>query len=536
MKNLKYIFASVLLLIAPAVMGQTVITSTTLSSAVSDSKTQTIVVASATGINAPSPVTGNTGLTAQTRTALLIDTEVMLVTGVNSTTITVSRGYDKTFGAPHSSGATVFIFPFNGAAGNVAGPLRKYMQTGNCTATNELYLPKFDDSISDPFYGWKEDCFNSSWNFSLDQIPLYDFNLAPGAARSVSTGTATVGTASSLISQAGGGSTVSAGTAGAGGTMTLGSGAGGADSTGAATGGAGGLLSVTAGAGGGTITGGTGGAVAVAGGAGGSGSTTAGTGGAASLTGGAAVSTAGTAGVGGAASVVGGVGSPNTATSGTGGVGGAASMAGGAGGADSATAGTGGAGGAASVTGGAGGGTITGGAGGLLTLGGGNGANGSTAGGAGGGVTINGGNAGTGGTPAGGVITLSPGTPTSTGATGFVVVAGAAAGAHFNSTQTTKPSAGGTCTTPAVANGSTDFAGQVSSASCTSGQTMTATFNKAYGTAPICVVSPANAAAAVTASAGAVSFASASTTVLTVTSPATASTAGAWNYICTGSN
>ena len=103
---------------------------------------------------------------------------------------------------------------------------------------------------------------------------------------------------------------------------------------------------------------------------------------------------------------------------------------------------------------------------------------------------------------------------------------------HLTSVQATAPAAGGTCTTPAVAAGSTDTRGQVSSASCTASQTMTATFNKAYAVAPICIVSPANAAAAVTASAAAVTFASASTTVLTVTSPAAATTAGAWNYTC----
>jgi len=61
---------------------------------------------------------------------------------------------------------------------------------------------------------------------------------------------------------------------------------------------------------------------------------------------------------------------------------------------------------------------------------------------------------------------------------------------------------------------------------------MTATFNKAYASAPFCVVSPANSAAAVTASAGAITFGSASTTVLTITSPAVSSTAGQWNYVC----
>jgi hypothetical protein len=112
------------------------------------------------------------------------------------------------------------------------------------------------------------------------------------------------------------------------------------------------------------------------------------------------------------------------------------------------------------------------------------------------------------------------------------LIAGGTAASHVASTQTTAPAAGGTCTTPAVAAGSTDFRGQASAASCTASQTMTVTFNKAYASAPFCTVSPANSGAAALGAGATVGFASASTTVLTITSPATATTAGQWNYVC----
>jgi hypothetical protein len=43
-------------------------------------------------------------------------------------------------------------------------------------------------------------------------------------------------------------------------------------------------------------------------------------------------------------------------------------------------------------------------------------------------------------------------------------------------------------------------------------------------------------AASVTASAGAITFCSASTTALTLVTPHASTTAGAWNYVCFGKN
>lgn len=572
-----------------AAFGQATVTTTTNSVAIGAFDTS-VTLASVTGVNAPGFGASNV------QTILFVDKEAMYVNTVNTTTLIVgvTRGYAGTKAVSHLVTSTVYVGTPNYfiTTGNGFGT-----RTGSCTSSNEVALPRIDVAAGklytcqgasgsqvwavedlQPVYGAV--FTGGATTGSSDIFPFIDtasntgtgnvvsvqtatgssekaltvlcgaqssaaspsngstcFSLTSGAGgASTSAGTAGGNGGLSQINTGAGGAGASTGTGGVGGELDVLTGTGGAASGSGATGGNGGLLKILAGAGGGTITGGTGGAITETAGAGGAGSTTAGTGGAVTITGGAGPSTAGTSGVGGATSLTGGAGSANTASAGTGGAGGASSLVGGVGGAASTGAATGGAGGAVNVTGGAGGGTITGGAGGLLTLGGGNGANGSTAGGAGGGVTINGGNAGTGGTPAGGVITLVPGTPTSTGATGFVVIAGAAAGAHFNTTQTTKPAASGTCTTPAVATGSTDAVGQVSAASCTSTQTVIATFNKPYGTAPFCTCSAANTGGATTASAAAIFFCSASTTALTLTSPAASSSTPAWNYVCSGSN
>lgn len=515
MKNYIRIFSLFVLAAWSASMyGQVALSSTTLSAAITDPASRTVVVASATGITIP----GN----GQNTTVLYVDDEEMVVNAVSGTTLTVQRGAGPTKSRLHQSGATVYFGPPKYFFERPSGSLRG----GACTAANEIVLPQINVQTGDVFNCGAEGLWKQASQFSWYTFVLSGLNQP---ANSVATA---AGTPLAVTGGVGSAQSATTGTGGAGAPITLTCGVGGVGGSSSGTGGAGGACAVVAGAGGGTVTGGAGGALNATAGAGGAGSTTAGAGGAATLAGGAAVTTVGTSGVGGVAAIVGGVGSPNTASAGTGGAGGATSQTGGAGGAASTGAATGGAGGAATLAGGAGGGTITGGAGGAVSVSGGVGANGSTAGGGGGAVTITAGAAGTGGNIVGSIITLVPGIPTGTGATGKVLIAGGTAASHLASTQTTAPVAGGSCTTPAVTAGSTDFRGQVSSASCTSGQTMTATFNKAYATAPFCVVSPANSAAAVTASAGAITFGSASTTVLTITSPAVSSTAGQWNYVC----
>lgn len=66
-------------------------------------------------------------------------------------------------------------------------------------------------------------------------------------------------------------------------------------------------------------------------------------------------------------------------------------------------------------------------------------------------------------------------------------------------------------------------------ATCTAGQTAIVTFGRAYTTAPICVCSPSNAAGDPVTSGA--EFCTASTTVMTLTTP-TAVTTGSFNFIC----
>lgn len=73
---------------------------TTLSAAIG-AKDTTFAVASATGITAPNFTTG-VGITY-----LLVETEVMIVLGVSSTTLSVQRGVAGTPTAAHASGAIV---------------------------------------------------------------------------------------------------------------------------------------------------------------------------------------------------------------------------------------------------------------------------------------------------------------------------------------------------------------------------------------------------------------------------------------------
>jgi len=108
-----------LALCSPA-FGQTALTMTTLSAAVSTSSTTTVRVTSATGIVA------NT-------TMLYVDTEAMFVNSVSGTAIGVTRGFNGTPANPHISLATVLIG--SPTAFNVTDP------AGACTAANTPFTP-----------------------------------------------------------------------------------------------------------------------------------------------------------------------------------------------------------------------------------------------------------------------------------------------------------------------------------------------------------------------------------------------------------
>ena len=107
MKNtIKYLMLAVLVLTCVSGFAQTqnyvgTIYSTTLSSAVSDTKTTTFVVASATNITAPTFTTPGS--------SLYIDAEEVDVIAVNGTVLTVRRGADGTAAQTHLKGAQVYV-------------------------------------------------------------------------------------------------------------------------------------------------------------------------------------------------------------------------------------------------------------------------------------------------------------------------------------------------------------------------------------------------------------------------------------------
>ena len=100
-----FLFSLAFLLAAsiPAI-GQTPVTQTTLSAAVSTASQRQVFVASVSGI---------TATTGSAQQFIMIDKELMLVNTVASATLTltVSRGYGPTLATKHNSGATVTFGP-----------------------------------------------------------------------------------------------------------------------------------------------------------------------------------------------------------------------------------------------------------------------------------------------------------------------------------------------------------------------------------------------------------------------------------------
>jgi hypothetical protein len=130
------------LVLAFAVSGfaQTTTTSTTLSAAVNGTASL-ITVASATSF-----VEGST--------YAFVDDELMEVSAVSGTSITVMRGANGTRVMPHLTGSTVYVGPFN--------VYRASDPSGSCTSTNETYLPQIN-----PATGGVWDCSakaNLWWN------------------------------------------------------------------------------------------------------------------------------------------------------------------------------------------------------------------------------------------------------------------------------------------------------------------------------------------------------------------------------------
>lgn len=252
-------FFAVAQLVAIPAGAQTALTSTTLSAAVTDTKSTFIVVASATGFTAGS-------------TKALVDNELMDVRAVNGTLITVVRGVSGTKTAKHPSGATVYV-----AAVGAYIISDKY---GSCTRSAELYLPQINVTNFR-----LNDCFNSKWQ-QYDLEERYDLDVAPQAQPSAAS--PTVGRGPTINGQQGGAQSATTSDGAAGGAIAMTAGAGGAGGSSSGTGGAGGAVTILGGAGAGTVTGGGGGGATLGGGAGGNGSGAGGTGGGLTLYSGAA--------------------------------------------------------------------------------------------------------------------------------------------------------------------------------------------------------------------------------------------------------
>lgn len=129
--------AGILLLGSALAFGQASMTSTTLSAAITSSQL-TFVVASATGINGPGFPQSQGGIGSSTTpaaiTVLYVDREAMRVASVNSTTVTVERGYEGTATRSHKSGAKLWVGP--------AGYFASIDPSGACTAASLLVLPR----------------------------------------------------------------------------------------------------------------------------------------------------------------------------------------------------------------------------------------------------------------------------------------------------------------------------------------------------------------------------------------------------------
>lgn len=150
MKTLKQFFliALSLVIFAGISPAQTILTNTTLSQAVTDIAQRVVVLTSATGVTAPSPTN------SQANTYLMVDAELMSVSAVNGTQITVVRGIAGTASRLHASGALVFIEPAY-LTTNFQIP-----KTGSCTRSNELALPIIGVSGS---YAVLSDCVGGQW-------------------------------------------------------------------------------------------------------------------------------------------------------------------------------------------------------------------------------------------------------------------------------------------------------------------------------------------------------------------------------------
>jgi hypothetical protein len=129
---------------------QTALTQTTLSTSIASTSTRTIQVASATGIAAPALPAYPGG--AAVSTQLYIDDEVLDVTAVNGTVITVRRGANGSKARTHASGTNVYAAPVS------LGAFIDYSLAGSCPSGSYPATPMVDYADSETFQ-----CVNGMW-------------------------------------------------------------------------------------------------------------------------------------------------------------------------------------------------------------------------------------------------------------------------------------------------------------------------------------------------------------------------------------
>jgi hypothetical protein len=124
--------AVALLAVSLCANAQSVLTQTSLSTAVTTTSGRTIQVASATGIAAPALPAYPGG--AAVSTQLYIDDELLDVTAVSGTLVTVRRGSNGTRARTHATGTNVYVEPASLGA-FIAYPLAGSCLTGSYPAT-----------------------------------------------------------------------------------------------------------------------------------------------------------------------------------------------------------------------------------------------------------------------------------------------------------------------------------------------------------------------------------------------------------------
>jgi len=187
MKKTLFTVLSVALLSALS-FAQVTLVPTTLSSAVSSTSTTTVVVAAATGLNS------NSYAIAAGTSYLFIDGEFMAVNAVNSTTLSVTRGYGGSRAQKHASGAPVFVGPANFFSQSRPGVL----PGGACTRSDFPALPRPDIASQSVF-----DCLGGL--IVVGQVnpqPQWKFlSPNPGAVLYTGVGTGSAGTAPGSTTQ-----------------------------------------------------------------------------------------------------------------------------------------------------------------------------------------------------------------------------------------------------------------------------------------------------------------------------------------------